>query len=768
MKLLALIWSASVCLSAHALEIASAKGAAVLGRTLDLRVNIKLDAPDEDPCIDSQVFFAETRAAAISQWTPASGAAAGVLRVTTTKVVDEPIITLYVNAGCSQRFARKFVFFAEVDSQAPSGAAIGQVPNTVAVPVKPAAAPAAVDVAPVQAGGADKLAKSNATLRSARQTASKVIAVASEGRTDQGLRSAIALDTGGSEGATRKKSKQDKEAAKTTKSRLRLEPIELQAPPGLKSSSELSLPGVEANAATRASAAALWRAINSSPEDWLRENERMRSLEGQLGGMQSKLLAQQEVIAKMQGEMDRQRDYSYWLFGFLALVLAGGAYVWVRSRSASGTPQPWWKVKEFVSSGRKSRNEKPDEDDHEDEETETPAPVAPKRNQSPDAFFSQEPAQLHLNSKPKVQPAQVAGLQSADPEAQTNQPIQSERTVPGRASEKKKPKHPEVELDGLLHPQAGEATKHQQDSVSERLVVESTSSFPPELDSVPPPPPEVKRKPKSEHAVNNAFESFFGVELTGKNYDVQELFDVQEQSEFFITVGQHDQAIEILLNHIDTNPEGSPLAYLDLFALYHKLNKRPEYETLSARFTVHFNARIPTFEEYGKEQSRNLENYTAAMTRIQLLWPSEKTLNVIAESIFRKPETPESAFSLEAYQELLLLYGILKEIHENENPAPDFVASGFQDSGFGSGFQSTRMEALPTIDLAPSKESVQAGASSFDPKDAGPSESLLEFDVYTPPKSSRLGLDIDLAEPDSIGEQKALPIKKTRARNSRS
>ena len=40
----------------------------------------------------------------------------------------------------------------------------------------------------------------------------------------------------------------------------------------------------------------------------------------------------------------------------------------------------------------------------------------------------------------------------------------------------------------------------------------------------------------------------------------EELFDIQQQADFFISVGEHQQAIEVLKKHIAEYRETSPLA----------------------------------------------------------------------------------------------------------------------------------------------------------------------------------------------------------------
>ena len=145
----------------------------------------------------------------------------------------------------------------------------------------------------------------------------------------------------------------------------------------------------------------------------------------------------------------------------------------------------------------------------------------------------------------------------------------------------------------------------------------------------------------------------------------EELFDVQQQADFFVSLGQHEQAIQVLRHHIDENLNTSALVYLDLFNLYHQLKCKADYEVLRGSFNQLFNANIPAFDFYN-DNSLGLQAYPAALTRIEALWSSPKVLEVIEESIFRRPDSGAEAFDLEAYRELLLLYAVARAVNHSE------------------------------------------------------------------------------------------------------
>jgi hypothetical protein len=152
--------------------------------------------------------------------------------------------------------------------------------------------------------------------------------------------------------------------------------------------------------------------------------------------------------------------------------------------------------------------------------------------------------------------------------------------------------------------------------------------------------------------------------------NTEELFDVQQQSDFFLSLGQHDQAIAVLSEHIADNPETSALAYLDLLRIYHALDRRDDYARLGQEFERAFNASVPDFEHFS-EVGHGLEHYRSTLARIEAQWPRQGTLALIEELVFRKPGTRgDESFDLAAYRELLLLYSVAKEVIDPDSAPP--------------------------------------------------------------------------------------------------
>lgn len=241
----------------------------------------------------------------------------------------------------------------------------------------------------------------------------------------------------------------------------------------------------------------------------------------------------------------------------------------------------------------------------------------------------------------------------------------------------------------------------------------------------------------------------------------EELFDLQQQVEFFISLGQAEQAVDVLVSHLSDSHEPSPLAYLDLLRLYHDLDRRSDYEALRKDFNRLFSGAAPTFEDYSYSR-RGLERYEAALSRIQSLWPTPAVLDVIECSIFRQPSSQnQDVFDLEAYRELLLLYGIAREII-----APDsMMGSMGVPSSFGFlGDEAPTTSTIPTVMQPLTAQTLESRAK----EDAAFSQPSLDLELddaepsQIPVLGSGIPLDIDLSlDITSISEQSIQPSEVT-------
>lgn len=156
------------------------------------------------------------------------------------------------------------------------------------------------------------------------------------------------------------------------------------------------------------------------------------------------------------------------------------------------------------------------------------------------------------------------------------------------------------------------------------------------------------------------------VPFVPRTVKVPELFDLQQQVEFFSSLGQQAKAIALLRKHLVDNVKTSALVYLDLLDLYHQAGNVQDYEDLRDDVNKVFNTRILSFDRYVATSAGGAA-YAAILLRIQAAWPTRQVFRIIDEALFREPGDGAEVLALEEYRELLMLYAVGREIIELES-----------------------------------------------------------------------------------------------------
>eukprot|EP01030_Chromulinospumella_sphaerica_P008860 gene8860-8673_t len=150
----------------------------------------------------------------------------------------------------------------------------------------------------------------------------------------------------------------------------------------------------------------------------------------------------------------------------------------------------------------------------------------------------------------------------------------------------------------------------------------------------------------------------------------EQLFDIQQQAEFFVSVGEHDQAVEVLRQHIAEHEQTSPVAYLELLRLYRTLSRAADFNVLRQKFMQHFNAQVPEFAAFDRA-GKSLEQYHEALAEVEAEWSSAAVLSVLEKHMFYKSGDKRKApFDLAAFDDLLLLLAIAQTTPPSVRGAP--------------------------------------------------------------------------------------------------
>jgi pilus assembly protein FimV len=150
----------------------------------------------------------------------------------------------------------------------------------------------------------------------------------------------------------------------------------------------------------------------------------------------------------------------------------------------------------------------------------------------------------------------------------------------------------------------------------------------------------------------------------------EELFDIQQQAEFFVSVGEHDQAVQVLRQHIADHEQTSPVAYLELLRLYRTLSRAADFNVLRQQFMRHFNAQVPEFSAFDR-LGKSLDQYPEALAEIEAEWSVASVLHVLEKHMFyRSGDARKAPFDLAAFDDLLLLLAIAQTTPASARGAP--------------------------------------------------------------------------------------------------
>jgi hypothetical protein len=181
-----------------------------------------------------------------------------------------------------------------------------------------------------------------------------------------------------------------------------------------------------------------------------------------------------------------------------------------------------------------------------------------------------------------------------------------------------------------------------------------------------PPPPALAPMPFTLPDVAPPVAPQTQADRTGLRVDA--LQGAQQQAEFFASLGQVDEAVAVLTSYLEDSRERPPLAFLELFRIYHATGMRVEYEELQSTFRKTFGMDVASFGEY-TDEPRELDLYLLPVTRIASAWPSERSQDIIEELLFKRPAAPRDLLSLEAYRDLVWLYTLGQDLVHHTGPA---------------------------------------------------------------------------------------------------
>jgi pilus assembly protein FimV len=551
---------------AIALGFGGVSNSTVLGQPLSFSVPLRM-ATDEFvavECISAEVHAGENRIpppqvrVALDR---GRDSADRILRVTTSALIDEPVVTVDLHVGCPPILSRKFVAFVD-----PPVVNLAQAAAPAPMPAVPAAGPAAAEnpnavaAAPAPQARTARIERSTAasTPLPARRTPRPVA------RPSTAAPNAVATPRPrpSSEPAARVA---PPAVAASGGARLQLEAADAAGRAASAPPAAASAP-VVATAPTAAALAAMTASAASQPDaadQQAKERDRIRLLEESLARIRSDADANRSSINALQARLRQEEARRYnnpLVYGLLAviaaLVLAIGFLLWW-ARARDRQRAQWWAAgADDAQAARASIG--------------PPTIVPPPEVQPPDSVL---PAGFGEPTKP----------------------------LPGPVTWK-----PTLAI--------------------------------PELDKN---------------------------EVPKRAVSAEELIDLEQQAEFFITLGQDESAIDLLVGHLNNAGGISPLPYLKLMEIHRRRGDLPAYERIREHFNQRFNAYAPPGDTT-QPAPRSLEDHADVIAQLQEAWPTPPRAMGLLESLLFKSGEGDAAFDLAAYREVLFLHEVARDLYERE------------------------------------------------------------------------------------------------------
>ena len=279
---------ASTALGSSALNLGRARGAAWIGQSLELVVPVQIDSAQADGalCAEADVFHGDSRQdnnRIQVQVEPTGQPDTFNLRILSSSLIDEPVVTVYLRAGCTQKSSRKFVLLADFQNE---GTAVQSRQ------IAPAPVPTVTPTDAISSPATPLIAASTASTEVAVKSAKPSIATSPKPRAQETAKSAP-KESAATKKVEEKSSKLEKpEAAQALakpmnagKSRLRLDPVDTLSE-RIKSLENTS-------------------ASKIAQEEVARDNQKMQQLQADLRSLLDQAVKNEASLAAMRERLEK-------------------------------------------------------------------------------------------------------------------------------------------------------------------------------------------------------------------------------------------------------------------------------------------------------------------------------------------------------------------------------------------------------------------------------------------------------------------------------
>ncbi|MFY7866622.1 MAG: FimV family protein [Roseateles sp.] len=142
------------------------------------------------------------------------------------------------------------------------------------------------------------------------------------------------------------------------------------------------------------------------------------------------------------------------------------------------------------------------------------------------------------------------------------------------------------------------------------------------------------------------------------------LIDLEQQVDFFVVLGQHDAAVDLLQERLRHGID-SALPYLKLMEICQQRGEALAFADVAGRYALRFDAQAPSWDQ-DLSQGRDLEAYPEVLLEVQGRWSdSGASMSLLQKLLSRRAERAAN-LELPALRDLLLLYSVARDRSEHE------------------------------------------------------------------------------------------------------
>jgi len=154
----------------------------------------------------------------------------------------------------------------------------------------------------------------------------------------------------------------------------------------------------------------------------------------------------------------------------------------------------------------------------------------------------------------------------------------------------------------------------------------------------------------------------------GQSIQIEEISDITQEAEFWMSVNDPHRAIEILEPQSrDENPT-TPVTWLYLLDLYRLVGDEDNYTDLRQRFKQKFNAKVPNFkEEIVQQNVRLFEDFPHLVANCCAFWQTDEIVGYLESLLVDDREGERIGFDLPVYRDILFLLSICNEIKRQKS-----------------------------------------------------------------------------------------------------